>query len=163
MSRLRHSHHAPATTSVEAGATTADARLNAWFERKYEEQLQFSPIQLTMLGRKDLYAKLDDMSREGAAQQLAWQVAAVEEMKSSFDYDALGDDAKLSWDLFVYQMEAAQGRRPFQRPPLSVRADGRRAVVPADVPDQLPQGRRPKPTTPPTSRACAKCRARSGS
>ena len=91
-----------------AGATTADARLNAWFERKYEEQLQFSPIQMTMLGRKDLYSKLDDMSREGAAQQLAWQVAAVEEMKSSFDYDALGDDARLSWDLFVYQLEAAR-------------------------------------------------------
>ena len=44
---------------------------------------------------------------EGEAQQLAWQVKTVEEMKSSFDYAALGDDAKLSWDLFVYQMEAA--------------------------------------------------------
>ena len=36
--------NAPAPKSVAAGATTADARLNAWFERKYEEQLQFSPI-----------------------------------------------------------------------------------------------------------------------
>ena len=103
----------PATTSAKAAASTEDARLNAWFERKYEEQLQFSPIQLTMLGRKDLYSKLDDMSREGAARQLAWQVAAVEEMKSSFDYDALGDDAKLSWDLFVYQLEAAQAAERF--------------------------------------------------
>ena len=103
----------PATASAKSATSTEDARLNAWFERKYEEQLQFSPIQLTVLGRKDLYAKLDDMSREGAAKRLAWQVAAVEEMKSSFDYDALGDDARLSWDLFVYQVEAAKAADRF--------------------------------------------------
>ena len=37
-----------------------------------------------------LVKHLDDMSREGAAKQLAWQLAAYEEMKASFDYDALG-------------------------------------------------------------------------
>ncbi len=103
----------PAATSIKSGATTTDARLNEWFERKYEEQLQFSPISITMLGRKDLYSDLDDMSREGAARQLAWQIAAVEELKSSFDYDALGDDARLSWDLFEYQMEAARAANRF--------------------------------------------------
>ncbi|MDQ3495619.1 MAG: DUF885 domain-containing protein [Pseudomonadota bacterium] len=95
-------------TASPATATSEDARLNAWFERKYEEQLQFSPMGMTMLGRKDRYAELDDMSREAAARQLAWRVAAVEEMKSSFVYDALGDDARLSWDLFEYQLQAAR-------------------------------------------------------
>ena len=104
---------APATASAAAAASTEDARLNAWFERKYEEQLRFSPMELTMLGRKELYSQLDDMSREGAARQLAWRIAAVEEMKSSFDYDKLGDDAQLSWDLFVYQMEAAKAADRF--------------------------------------------------
>lgn len=104
---------APATAPATAAASTEDARLNAWFERKYEEQLKFSPIKLTMLGRKDLQSQLDDMSREGAKQQLAWREAAVAEMKSSFDYAALGDDAKLSWDLFVYQLEAAQAADRF--------------------------------------------------
>lgn len=99
--------------SSQASATTEDARLNEWFERKYEEQLQFSPMGMTFLGRKDRYSELDDMSREGAAKQLAWQVAAVEEMKSTFDYDALGEDAKLSWDLFAYQMEAAKAADRF--------------------------------------------------
>jgi uncharacterized protein (DUF885 family) len=104
---------APAATSAQAAAATEDARLNAWFERKYEEQLQLSPIQMTMLGRKDRYGQLDDMSREAAAKQLAWQVAALEEMKSGFDYDALGADAKLSWDLFEYQTQAAQAADRF--------------------------------------------------
>ncbi|MBA2238905.1 MAG: DUF885 domain-containing protein [Lysobacter sp.] len=104
---------APAAASVQPGTAAADARINEWFERKYEEQLQFSPIQMSFLGRKDRYSELDDMSREGAAKQLAWQVAAVEEMKSSFDYDALGDDARLSWDLFVHQAEAARAADRF--------------------------------------------------
>ncbi|GHA79176.1 DUF885 domain-containing protein [Cognatilysobacter bugurensis] len=108
---------APATAAgsaaTQAGPAAEDARLNAWFERKYEEQLQFNPMQMTMLGRKDRYGDLDDMSREGAEKQLAWQVAALEEMKSTFDYDALGPDAKLSWDLFEYQTQAAQAAHRF--------------------------------------------------
>jgi uncharacterized protein (DUF885 family) len=105
---------APATATAQAGATSEDARINAWFERKYEEQLQFSPIQMTFLGRKDRYGELDDMSREAADRRLAWQVAALEEMKSTFDYDALGDGAKLSWDLFEYQTQTAQRAHEFR-------------------------------------------------
>ena len=104
---------APATESTQTAATSEDARLNAWFERKYEEELQFSPIQMTFLGRKDRYSEIDDMSREAADRQLAWREAAVEEMRSSFDYDALSDAAKLSYDLYEYQLAAAQAAHPF--------------------------------------------------
>ena len=104
---------APATESTQAAATSEDARLNAWFERKYEEELQFSPIQMTFLGRKDRYSEIDDMSREAADRQLAWREAAVEEMRSSFDYDSLSDAAKLSYDLYEYQLAAAQAAHPF--------------------------------------------------
>ena len=104
---------APATESTQAVAASEDARLNAWFERKYEEELQFSPIQMTFLGRKDRYSEIDDMSREAADRQLAWREAAVEEMRSSFDYDALSDAAKLSYDLYEYQLAAAQAAHPF--------------------------------------------------
>ena len=104
---------APATESTQAVAASEDARLNAWFERKYEEELQFSPIQMTFLGRKDRYSEIDDMSREAADRQLAWREAAVEEMRSSFDYDSLSDAAKLSYDLYEYQLAAAQAAHPF--------------------------------------------------
>lgn len=103
----------PAAESAQAGAASEDARLNEWFERKYEERLQFSPLQMTFLGRKDRYAELDDMSREASERQLAWQVAALEEMKAGFDYDALGEATQLSWDLFEYQVKAAQDAHPF--------------------------------------------------
>ena len=103
----------PAATAAQAGTAAEEARLNAWFERKYEEQLQFSPIQMTMLGRKDRLGELDDMSREAQARQLAWAVAAFEEMKANFDYAKLGPDAKLSWDLFEYQVRSGQAGERF--------------------------------------------------
>ena len=99
--------------SGQAEAASETARINAWFERKYEEQLQFSPIQMTFLGRKDRYSELDDLSREAAQERLAWQAAALAEMESTFDYDALGKGAQLSWDLFKYQVEAARAADRF--------------------------------------------------
>jgi uncharacterized protein (DUF885 family) len=106
-------HVAPPVDTAAAPAPAAatqsgDARLNAWFERKYEEQLQLSPIAMTMQGRKDRYGDLDDMSREAATRQLQWMRAAHAEMKSTFDYDALGAETRLSWDLFGYQLQAAE-------------------------------------------------------
>ena len=98
---------------MPAASEREDARLNAWFERKYEEQLQRSPMSMTMLGRKDRYGALDDMSRDAAQRQLAWQQAALAEMKSTFDYDALGGETKLSWDLFAYQVQAAEAADRF--------------------------------------------------
>lgn len=101
------------STASTAPATSEDARLNAWFERKYEEQLQRSPMQMTMLGRKERYDELDDMSRAAERAELAWMTAAVAEMEANFDRDALGDDARLSWDLFEYQLQAAQAADRF--------------------------------------------------
>ena len=69
----------PAQQPVAAPDDTA--RINAWFEKKYEEQLAFSPIQQTFLGRKS--AAIDDMSIAAQDRQLAWQRASVAEMKQS--------------------------------------------------------------------------------
>lgn len=96
----------PATQATSLSASE-DVRLNAWFERMYEEQLQFSPIALTVQGRKDHYGELDDLSREAAQKRVAWLQAKAGEMKSSFDYALLSPETQLSWDLFDYQVQAA--------------------------------------------------------
>jgi uncharacterized protein (DUF885 family) len=109
---------APAATA-ETGADTAQtqqddtARLNAWFDAQYEQQLKFSPLQLTFLGRKELYDQLDDMSEAGFRKQLAWQEASVKEMEAKFNYDKLDPEAKLSWDLWKKQYEDARDGLPF--------------------------------------------------
>ena len=45
---------APASAVETAGARMESQRLNQWFAAKYAEELRFSPITLTFLGRKEL-------------------------------------------------------------------------------------------------------------
>ena len=76
---------APAATPASAAdqaQQTQQTRLDAWFAEKYQEQLRFSPISLTFLGRKELYDQLDDMSEAGVRKQLEWKEASVREMES---------------------------------------------------------------------------------
>jgi len=92
---------------TNAAIQSESERLNLWFADKYEEQLQMSPIMLTFLGRKDQYDKIDDMSEAEEKRQLAWQSAAAQELKASFDYQKLDDESKTSYDLWLYQYQEA--------------------------------------------------------
>lgn len=96
-----------AETATVAPEQSEDARLHAWFERMYEEQLQQSPISMTFLGRRDRYGELDDYSRAAVEQRVAWLQAKAREMATTFDRERLGPESKLSWDLFEYQAAAA--------------------------------------------------------
>ncbi len=80
--------------------------LNKWFDDKYEEQLQMSPLGLTIQGRKDHYDKMDDLSKEAEDKQLAWYTESVNELKETFDYDSLNDQDQTSYDLWLYQFDA---------------------------------------------------------
>ena len=51
-------------TTAEQTAQLETERLNQWFEEKYEEQLQQSPIQMTFLGRKDRNGDIDQGVKE---------------------------------------------------------------------------------------------------
>ena len=82
---------------------------------KYEEELQKSPIGLTFLGRKDRYGEIDDLSEAAEDEMIEWKRASVEEMKSSFDYEALTEDAKLSYDLWEFQYDEMVANLPFRR------------------------------------------------
>ncbi|MES0873786.1 DUF885 domain-containing protein [Sinimarinibacterium thermocellulolyticum] len=101
----------PATAEAIAAETE---RINAWFEARYEEQLRFSPITLTFLGRKELYDQLDDLSIAAEDEQLAWHKASVEQMQAEFDYALLSDEAKRSYDIWKQQYERAAAGVPFR-------------------------------------------------
>lgn len=100
---------------VESSAQQNDTdRLTEWFDQKYEELLQMSPMRLTTLGRKEQYDKIDDMSREAADERIEWRANTIAELEENFDYDSLPDDAQISWDLWVFQYELAKDRRNFR-------------------------------------------------
>lgn len=111
----------PAAANTAAAAASAEQiaaetdRLNRWFASKYEEELAFSPIMLSFLGRKDMNDQLDDMSEQAEEKQLAWRQASVAEMEAQFSYALLSDEAKISYDIWKYQYEQARDGAPFRR------------------------------------------------
>ena len=98
---------------AEADVHNETALLNAWLDVQYEEQLGFSPQTRTRLGDKTDYDKLDDYTLAGQLQELEWLRGSVSTMEQDFDYDALNDDGKLSYDMWAYGLEQAESRVPY--------------------------------------------------
>lgn len=108
-----------AERNFQAAATervqTETARLNSWFEERFEEQLDFSPIRKTTLGRKDDYDKIDDFSESARDARLEWRRQTVRDLQQNFDYALLTPENQVSYDLWVYQLEQAEAALPFRR------------------------------------------------
>lgn len=103
-----------ATTVTASEMESETARLNEWFEAQYETEVGFSPIQQTFLGRKTNNDKIDEYTKEAAKKQRDWKRASVAEMKATFDYDKLTDDAKISWDIWEYQSVTGDAAAEFE-------------------------------------------------
>ena len=96
----------PAPTASPANAA-AGLSLNQWFDARYEEELQFSPIQLSFLGRKERNHELGSFSFTAFTEELAWKKQTVEELRRLYDYDSLTPAEQISYDIWVYQYEQA--------------------------------------------------------
>ncbi|MDP4784369.1 MAG: DUF885 domain-containing protein, partial [Gammaproteobacteria bacterium] len=103
-----------ATSESTADVADESVRLNDWFEEKYEEELAFSPIQQTFLGVTENNDQIDDFSLEAQIEQLSWKRDSVAEMKANFDYEQLNADAKISYDLWEYQLAATEAAYQFR-------------------------------------------------
>ncbi len=99
-------------TAEEIAAETE--RLNTWFEEKFEAEVLESPIQLTFLGRDERQGEIDDFSEAGLDAQLERSRANLAELQANFDYSKLSPDAKISYDIWVYQAERAEAADEFR-------------------------------------------------
>ncbi|MGD8324374.1 MAG: DUF885 domain-containing protein, partial [Gammaproteobacteria bacterium] len=93
-------------------ALSESARLNEWFDARYEEYLDRFPMMKTRLGRKEDYDQIDDMSEAGEDALFEWRGQTVDELRESFDYALLTPEAKTSYDLWIYQYTLAEAARP---------------------------------------------------
>src|SRR5690606_21999296 len=108
----------PPVAAVESRAAriaAESARLTEWLDARYEEQLDFSPMEKTRLGRKDDYDEIDDFSESAVDAELDWLRRSVDELRASFDYALLDPEAQTSYDVWVYRYEQAEAARPFLR------------------------------------------------
>ena len=97
---------APAPAPVQT--QSEDARLNAFFDQAFQARIALSPQQMTSLGQKTDYDKLDDVSDAASARSLALQEAQLAQMKAEFDPAKLNSQSKLSWRLFEYGVQQAR-------------------------------------------------------
>ncbi len=108
------------TPAAPTGPTAEDVaaesqKLTAYLNAEYEEELQMNPLDLTQLGRKELYGELGDYSEAGALKQLEWRRQSVADMKAQVDPAKLNDDAKTSWGIWEHALETAELRDQWKR------------------------------------------------
>lgn len=107
---------APAAKNPATGIEAAEtARLNAWLDARYDEELGFSPIARSFQGDKTDQDKIDDLSEAASDRRLAWLRKSVTQLKAGFDRARLPPDARLSYDLWVYSYEEAARAARFKR------------------------------------------------
>ncbi|MEL6686495.1 MAG: DUF885 domain-containing protein [Pseudomonadota bacterium] len=80
-------------------------RLNRWFENRYEDGLERSPMTQTYLGQTDNQNQLDDISQTAFNEEAALRASWLTEMRRDFDIDRLDDQARLSFRLFEVAQE----------------------------------------------------------
>ncbi|RZJ84086.1 MAG: DUF885 domain-containing protein, partial [Brevundimonas sp.] len=93
---------------AEASIQTEDARLAAFFEQAWQARIALSPQQMTSLGLKTDYDKLDDATDAAAERSLALAESQLAAMKAGFDPATLGADSRMSMRLFEYGVEQAR-------------------------------------------------------
>jgi uncharacterized protein (DUF885 family) len=96
-------------------AQTETARLNVWLDARYEEELAFSPLHLTSLGRKTGYDQVDDFSEAAELEQYRWLEQTVGKMKRVYAYEKLTPEGKISYDYWIYRQQLEASSLPFIR------------------------------------------------
>jgi uncharacterized protein (DUF885 family) len=91
------------------------ADLVAYLDAEYEEELQFSPQEMTSQGRRDKYGELDDRSEAALQRQLEWRRQSVADMQARFRPEELDEEARLSYEIWELELGRAEKRAAFRR------------------------------------------------
>ncbi|MFD0994226.1 DUF885 domain-containing protein [Tenacibaculum geojense] len=108
------------------------AKVNAYFQKKFDEKLDRSPMYQTYLGIKKDADKWDDISDDFADKELALTKEALQWINDSVNVAALNADAKLSYTLFKQTLENAIEDDAYRRYKYPVnQMHGMQAEIPA--------------------------------
>lgn len=94
----------PAEQTSASSEVSESERVNAFFERVFEEGVARYPEYLTFLGRKDRDHEWNDLSAQYANESMEMTKKQLVELKA-FDRSKLDADTTLSYDLLVQSME----------------------------------------------------------
>lgn len=104
-----------AASHVLAQDSAESERLNDWLEAQFEAGLERSPTAKTRLGIiDDDYGAWDDLSPGFREESFRLGQEQLAEMRERFDFDALDEQARLSWRLFEFNKEQERAAYPFR-------------------------------------------------
>lgn len=89
---------------------TESERLHEWLNEVFMDELARSPQGQSMLGMildPGAYGRWDDISEAAIAENFQRGQRRLEEMRERFDFDALDEEARLSYRFFEYEQQMA--------------------------------------------------------
>ena len=99
---------ASAQAPAAPAASSEDARLYAFLDKEFAEQVRQQPELATQLGLKDGEDKLDDDSDAAELGRLEWRRGSVKRMKAQFDRAKLSPDAQVNYDIWALELDRAE-------------------------------------------------------
>jgi uncharacterized protein (DUF885 family) len=102
-----------------AAASSEDARLTAFLDKEFADDLKLRPQLATRLGMKEGEDRLDDISDAAELQRLEARRASVARMKAQFDRGKLSSKGQTNYDIWeteLQRMELQYKYRRFQPP-----------------------------------------------
>ncbi|HEX6784083.1 MAG TPA: DUF885 domain-containing protein [Sphingomicrobium sp.] len=94
-----------AQTAIAAPANAEDARLTAFLDAEFAQDLKLRPQLATRLGIKEGEDRLDDISDAGQLKRLEARRASVARMKAEFDRSKLSPAGQTNYDIWDTELQ----------------------------------------------------------
>ena len=105
---------------AQAPQSAEDARLTAFLDAEFAQELKLRPQLATRLGIKDGEDRLDDISDAGLLKRLEWRRASVARMKNQFDRGKLSPQGQANYDIWAIELDRAELSYQFSPLPAAV-------------------------------------------
>ena len=100
---------------VSSTAAAEDARLTAFLDAEFAQEVKMRPQLATRLGLKENEDKLDDISDAAALKLLDWRRASVARMKAQFDRARLSPAGQTNYDIWSNELDRAELQYKYRR------------------------------------------------
>ncbi len=91
-----------------AATTSEDARLTAFLDAQFGQEMTQKPQLATRLGSKEGQDRLNDISDAAEREMLDWRRASVAKMKAAFDRAKLSPEARVNYDIWALELDRAE-------------------------------------------------------
>lgn len=106
------------TSQAQPAASVAmaeDSRLQVFLDAEFEQELDFTPMAATEIGRDDHADKLNDLSEAGMLRFLEWRRSSVGRLKAQFDRAKLRAEGRTNYDMWAGELERAELAYKYRR------------------------------------------------